>query len=339
MPAIDDYDGFLVDLDGVVWTGREPVPGSPEALATMLAAGKEIVFVTNNPSKRPEEYAERLAGIGVEVGPERIVTAGITVARLAAEAAGPGGGALVLGREPLRELVAGEGLRLVDFEAPTEADVVVVSGWRDFTYMTPARGEAGARRGRRAGRHQPRRDDADAGRRVAGDRRDPGGGRSLLREESGDRGQAGAPPLRARALADPGAERVAMIGDRLSSDIAGGHAAGLDTILVLSGTDGSGGSRGPGDSRGQAGPDRGEPRRPRRLGGLGARAGRVARGRCGRPRWVPGVSWRPGQAVAATMPGTSGVRREMHGSDGRGAGTGRRDGAGATGTGREAHRR
>ncbi|HEX4753129.1 MAG TPA: HAD-IA family hydrolase, partial [Solirubrobacterales bacterium] len=38
----------------------------------------------------------------------------------------------------------------------------------------------------------------------------------------------------------PDAKRVAMIGDRLSSDIAGGHAAGLDTILVLSGTSGSG---------------------------------------------------------------------------------------------------
>src|SRR5215813_896790 len=133
---MDSYDGFLVDLDGVVWTGREPVPGSPEALATMLEAGKEVVFVTNNPTKRPEEYAERLGSMGVYVSPERIVTAGITVARLAAKAAGPGGGALVLGREPLRELIAAEGLRLVDFEEPTEAAVVVVSGWRDFTYMT-----------------------------------------------------------------------------------------------------------------------------------------------------------------------------------------------------------
>ncbi len=105
MPLSDNYDGFLIDLDGVVWTGRDPVPGSPEALATMLEAGKEIVFVTNNPSKRPAEYAERLAGMGVEVGPERIVTAGIVTARLAAEAA-PGRAALVLGFEPLKELVA-----------------------------------------------------------------------------------------------------------------------------------------------------------------------------------------------------------------------------------------
>ena len=60
MPIIDEYDGFLVDLDGVVWLGRDPIEGSPETLARMLEAGKEVVFVTNNPTKRPEAYAERL---------------------------------------------------------------------------------------------------------------------------------------------------------------------------------------------------------------------------------------------------------------------------------------
>jgi HAD superfamily hydrolase (TIGR01450 family) len=248
VPAIDDFDGFLVDLDGVVWLGREPVPGSPEALATMLAAGKELVFVTNNPSKRPQEYAERLQGLGVEVGPERIVTAGIVTARLAAEAAGPGGGALVLGREPLRELVAGEGLRLVDFEEPTEAAVVVVSGWRDFNYMTLLAAKQAL----------------DAGAALVATSHDPtvpmpggewpGTGAILAAVEvcSGKVAEiAGKPERHLFELAlsrIPDAKRVAMIGDRLSSDIAGGHAAGLQTILVLSGT--SGGAAGSEDPAG-----------------------------------------------------------------------------------------
>lgn len=246
MPAIDSYDGFLVDLDGVVWRGRDPVPGSPEALAAMLAAGKELVFVTNNPTKRPAEYAERLRGMGVEVGPERIVTAGITVARLAAAAAGPGGGALVLGFEPLRELVAGEGLRLVDFEAPTEADVVVVSGWREFTYMSllAAKQALDAGAALLATSH-------DATMPMPGGEW-PGTGAILAAVEvcSGKQAEIGGKPARhlfELALSRiPDAQRIAMIGDRLSSDIAGGHAAGLDTILVLSGTSGSdGGSEDP----------------------------------------------------------------------------------------------
>jgi glycerol 3-phosphatase-2 len=236
VPIIDSYDGFLVDLDGVVWVGRDPVPGSPEALATMLAAGKEVVFVTNNPTKRPAEYAERLSEMGVEVGPERIVTAGITVARLAAEAAGPGGGALVLGFEPLRELVAGEGLRLVDFEEPTEAAVVVVSGWREFDYMSLLAAKRAL----------------DAGAALVATSHDPtmpmpggewpGTGAILAAVEvcSGKKAEiAGKPERHLFELAlsrIPDAKRVAMIGDRLSSDIAGGHAAGLDTILVESGT-------------------------------------------------------------------------------------------------------
>jgi glycerol-1-phosphatase len=241
MPVIDEYDGFLIDLDGVVWVGRDPVPGSPEALATMLAAGKEIVFVTNNPSKPPDEYAERLRGLGVETTAERIVTAGMVAARLAAEAAGPGGGALVLGREPVQKLVAAAGLRLVDLERPTEAAVVVVSGFRDFTY-------AHLLASKRA---------LDAGAALVATSHDPtmpmpggewpGTGAILAAVEvaSGKKAEiAGKPEHHLFELAlsrIPDAKRVAMIGDRLSSDIAGGHAAGLDTILVLSGTSGSGG--------------------------------------------------------------------------------------------------
>lgn len=242
MPTIDEYDGFLIDLDGVVWVGRDPVPGSPEALATMLAAGKEIVFVTNNPSKRPAEYAERLGRMGVHVSPERIVTAGIVSARLAAEAAPAGSAALVLGFEPLKELVAGEGLRPIeDLDEAPEAKVVVVSGFRDLTY-------AHLLASKRA---------LDAGAALVATSHDPtmpmpggewpGTGAILAAVEvaSGKKAEiAGKPEHHLFDLAlskIPGAERVAMIGDRLSSDIAGGHAAGLDTILVLSGTSGSGG--------------------------------------------------------------------------------------------------
>ena len=90
MPLADRFDGFLVDFDGVVWVGRDPVPGSPEALNELRAAGKRLVFVTNNPSRLPAAYAEKLAGFGVEAEPEQIVTAGMAAARLAVEAAGEG---------------------------------------------------------------------------------------------------------------------------------------------------------------------------------------------------------------------------------------------------------
>jgi HAD superfamily hydrolase (TIGR01450 family) len=249
MPLADDFDGLLVDLDGVVWVGREFVPGAVEALATMLEAGKEIVFVTNNPAKRPESYAERLSAAGVEVGPERIVTAGMVTARLAAEAAGEDGGAFVIGAPAFREMV-GETITglysrragrkpsadvLFEGEAGREAAVVVVSGHRGFDYeelLTATLALQG-------------------GAALVATSRDPtlpmpggawpGTGSVLAAVEtaSGRQAEIGGKPERhlfeiaLEAIGNPG--RVAMVGDRIASDVDGGRAAGLETILVLSG--------------------------------------------------------------------------------------------------------
>jgi len=233
----DDFDGFLIDLDGVVWIGREPVPGSPQTLAALLAAGKRIVFVTNNPAKFPAEYAERLRGFGVEVAESQIVTAGMVAARLAREAAGPDGSAFVVSRATLKEMVAATGVTVLEGEAGREASVVVVSGHRDFDY-------AQLLTAKRA---------LDAGAALIGTSRDPtmpmpggewpGTGAILAAVEtaSGRVAEIAGKPehhlfeIALEALG--GAERVAMVGDRLSSDIEGGRRAGLATILVRSGTD------------------------------------------------------------------------------------------------------
>jgi HAD superfamily hydrolase (TIGR01450 family) len=241
VPLSDDFDGFLIDLDGVVWIGRDPIPGSAEALAALLAAGKRIAFVTNNPGREPAEYADRLASLGVEVGPEQVVTAGIVAARLAAQAAGEGGPVFVIGAAALKRLVEEAGARLVGAEQAPEAAAVLVSGHRDFDY-------AELLASKRA---------LDAGAALFATSRDPtlprpggewpGTGAILAAVEvaSGKRAEIGGKPehhLFDLALAAiPSAERVAMVGDRLSSDIAGGNAAGLSTILVLSGTSGEGG--------------------------------------------------------------------------------------------------
>jgi glycerol-1-phosphatase len=235
MPLADRFDGFLVDLDGVVWIGRDPVPGSPEALRALLEAGKRIVFVTNNPGKPPAAYAERLRDLGVEVGPAQIVTAGMVAARLAAEAAGTGGSAFVIGAAALKEMVAAAGARVLEGEEAREADVVVVSGHRGFDYGELLTAKRALDRGAAlfATSHDPTM--PFPGGEV------PGTGAVLAAVEvaSGRRAEiAGKPELHLfeMALEAAGGSRLAMVGDRVSSDIAGGRAAGLETILVLSGT-------------------------------------------------------------------------------------------------------
>lgn len=236
MPLADRFDGFLIDLDGVVWIGREPVPGSAEALQELLAAGKRLVFVTNNPGKHPAAYAERLREMGVEVGAERIVTAGMVVARLAGEAAGDGGGAFVIGGPALKEMVAATGARVLEGEAAENADAVVVSGHRGFDYGELLTAKRALDRGAAlfATSHDPTM--PFPGGEV------PGTGAILAAVEtaSGRRAEIAGKPERhlfEMAKEAVGAEgSVAMVGDRISSDIAGGARAGLATILVLSGT-------------------------------------------------------------------------------------------------------
>lgn len=235
MPLADRFDGLLIDLDGVVWIGREPVPGSPEALRALLDDGKRIVFVTNNPGRLPEAYVERLRELGVEVGPEQIVTAGVAVARLAGEAAGEGGSAFVLGDTPLQEMVAATGTRLLRGDEAEEADVVVVSGHKGFDYGELKTAKFALDRGAQlfATSHDPTMP-------YPGGEL-PGTGAVLAAVETASGKQAtiaGKPERHLFELAKEvaGEGRLAMIGDRISSDIDGGRAAGLETILVLSGT-------------------------------------------------------------------------------------------------------
>jgi HAD superfamily hydrolase (TIGR01450 family) len=231
----DEFDGLLVDLDGVVWIGRELVPGAADALRTLIDAGKEIVFVTNNSVRQPAAYAVFLREAGIPAADDRIVTAGVATARLAAGHAGPDGTAFVIGAPGFKETVAAAGLTLLDGEAAKSAGAVVVSGHREFDYGELLTATFALRNGAS----------------LFGTSRDPtlpmpggawpGTGATLAAVEtaSGKTAEIGGKPERhlfeqARGLI-PAARRVAMIGDRLASDIDGGHRAGLKTILVLSG--------------------------------------------------------------------------------------------------------
>jgi len=233
--AADEFDGFLVDLDGVVWVGRELLPGAAEALRELIEDGKEVVFVTNNPGRPPATYVERLRDAGVPAGDDRVVTAGVATARLAAEQMGRGAGAFVIGAPAFHETVADAGLELREGEAGNSAEAVLLSGHRGFDYEELLTATLALQGGARA--FATSRDPTLP---MPGGNW-PGTGSILAAVEtaSGARAKIGGKPERhlfdqARRLI-AGAERVAMVGDRIASDIEGGRRAGLATILVLSG--------------------------------------------------------------------------------------------------------
>ena len=106
-----DYDGLILDLDGVVWRGRDPIPGVAETLERLRARGIRLLFVTNDPRHSRATQARRLTEIGIAATAEEVLTASAAAAYFAA---------------------TGRPLAPVD-EAET-AEIVAVGGHSGFDY-------------------------------------------------------------------------------------------------------------------------------------------------------------------------------------------------------------
>ena len=227
-PQLERYAGVVFDLDGVVYLASTPIPGAAETVAAVRAAGCGIAFVTNNAARAPEEVSDKLAGMGIPTAPEEIVTSSQAAARLLE----PGTRCLIVGTDGLRTVLARRGC--VEVEEPGDAETVVVGFTRDLVWDDLRRAALALRRGAR----------------YVGTNGDvafpspeglvPGNGAALaaLSAASGRTPEIAGKPY--PALFEAVAERLPegpllMIGDRLETDIAGAHALGWDTVLVLTG--------------------------------------------------------------------------------------------------------
>src|SRR3954462_5396611 len=134
-PPPDDllvrYDGFLFDLDGVLYRGSDALRGAVDAVRAVRAAGRALMFVTNNATRTPDEVASFLQQLGFDATPEEVVTSAIATAAMLSSRAGAS--AFVIGERGLREALTSAGIDVVDGD-PEHADVVVVGLDRNVTY-------------------------------------------------------------------------------------------------------------------------------------------------------------------------------------------------------------
>ena len=99
------------DLDGVVWRGDTPIPGSADGIAQLRAAGRRVVFVTNNSSLRVADYVQRLAQAGVPADPDDVCTSAQSAAALVAASAPAGSTVLACAGPGVVEALEQYGLR------------------------------------------------------------------------------------------------------------------------------------------------------------------------------------------------------------------------------------
>jgi 4-nitrophenyl phosphatase len=109
---------LIVDLDGVVYRGPNPIPGVPELLRERAAQGDVVVYATNNSSRHRSDYAAILERVGAPVSIDRIVTSARATAVWLCERRPGIERVMVLGGPGLRRELRDAGLRVL---APTPA--------------------------------------------------------------------------------------------------------------------------------------------------------------------------------------------------------------------------
>lgn len=232
---LDSLDGLIVDLDGVVYVGDRAIPGSPEAIAELRRRGKRLVFVTNDPVSSRAQYVEKLRSIGVAADPADIVTSASTLAALLQREASIRR-VFVVGSPAFKDEIASADVQLLEGEAARQVDAVVLAGHPELSYVELRLATQAVLNGAKL---------YAAGRDATFPMPDgpwPATGAILAAVEfaTGRTGLAVGKPERyifdiARALMGDNV-RLAVVGDRVDSDIEGGRQAGLFTILVLSGS-------------------------------------------------------------------------------------------------------
>jgi glycerol 3-phosphatase-2 len=263
------FRGVVCDLDGVVYRGHVAVPYAVKALEALREAGRGVVYATNNASRTPQEVATQLTELGLTVRAEHVVTSAQAGAARLAELLPEGSEVLAIGGEGVVEALRGAGL------TPLRAGVVAARAAVERGAVEPAAANAARENGGASpsvtpvvagvlqgyGPEVAWGDLAEAAYAVQSGAvwvatnvdttlptargMAPGNGTLVdaVRQATGAEpvvvGKPDTPlyDLSARVLGNPPHETLA-IGDRLDTDIAGANAAGMPSLLVLTGVHG-----------------------------------------------------------------------------------------------------
>src|SRR5690625_2225031 len=125
------YSAYLFDLDGTVYLGDRLLPGARETVLGLRDAGIPVRFLSNNPTKNPAEYAQKLGQMGLPTPVEEITNTVVSTTRwLRANA--PGAVVYPIAEMPVIDALRAAGIAISD--DPRRIDIVLASYDRTFTY-------------------------------------------------------------------------------------------------------------------------------------------------------------------------------------------------------------
>ena len=228
--------GFVFDMDGVLYRGDQALPGVGDLFNALELREIPYLLATNNSMSTPEAYRVKLAGMGLDVPAERVLTAGTATRDYLVETLPAGSGILTVGMPALSEQLFADSLFHPVATAAERPAAVVVALDLHFTYEKLKEATAAIRAG---ARFVATNADATLPTEIG---LVPGAG-SIVAAVATASGQQptviGKPSPR---VLEQAAHRMGvapheavMVGDRLDTDILAGHDAGMLTALVLTG--------------------------------------------------------------------------------------------------------
>jgi HAD superfamily hydrolase (TIGR01450 family) len=227
------FDVALLDLDGVVYVGRDAVPGAPQALADARDAGMRLAFVTNNAARTPESVAEHLTALGIPADAAEVTTSSQAAAHYLADRLPAAAPVLVVGTTGLVTALRERGLTPV-FSADDAPQAVVQGYSPELDWQQLAEGAVAIRAGVPwiATNLDPT---------VPSPRGPlPGNGSMVaaLRHATGVTPTSTGKPdptMHRESVQRSQAQSPIVVGDRLDTDIEGAAAVGCPSLLVLTG--------------------------------------------------------------------------------------------------------
>jgi 4-nitrophenyl phosphatase len=227
---------LILDMDGVLWKGDAPIGDLPAIFKRIADLGLKVVFATNNGTRSPQQYVERMAGYGVPIEPWQVVTSSLGVARLLEQKFPQGGPLFAIGGPGLMEALVEKNFELLSPEDAPRAQAVVMGVDLKITFEKMREATLLVRAGKPFYATNPDKTFPTPRGEIPG----AGAWISVITTASDvEPIYAGKPypsiiEMSLDRLGLP-KEQVLVVGDRLETDIAAGQTVGCPSALVLSG--------------------------------------------------------------------------------------------------------
>jgi 4-nitrophenyl phosphatase len=227
-----NIDALIIDMDGVLWRDTAPIGNLERVFHLINDMGLKITLATNNSTKTVAEYLNKLAGYGVSLQPNQIITSSEAAASYLISNHPPASRVYVVGEPALEQVLSENGFIIT----AADAEIVVAGMDRMLTYEKLRNATRFIRAGAAFVATNADRTFPTPQGLV------PGAGSILAALEVASEVQpvvVGKPStyLYREAMKRMGsdAQHTLVIGDRLETDIAGGQSLNCPTALVLSG--------------------------------------------------------------------------------------------------------